>query len=98
MTQEPGAARLSQLIGVHLLAVSPDSLKIIEETILLAENMHDHVAEVHEDPAGIVISLNLLEDSACLLHLLTYFIRHSLHLGAVGSVCDDKVEWNSIVY
>ena len=42
MTQEPGAARLLQLIGVHLLAVSPDPLKIIEEAVLLAENMHDH--------------------------------------------------------
>ena len=80
MTQEPGAARLLQLIGVHLLAVSPDPLKIIEEAVLLAENMHDHIAEIEKDPFRMIISFHLFENSTGLFHFLAHFIRQSLDL------------------
>ena len=38
--------KISQMIRVYLLAVSPDSFKIIEKAVFLIEYMNDHIAEI----------------------------------------------------
>ena len=53
--------------------------------------MNDHIAEVQENPCGIVISFHLLEDSARLFHLFADLIRKRLDLRPIGAVCNDKV-------
>ena len=56
-------------------AVRPETLKPVEHTFLLVEDMDDEIAEVDEDPARFVLALTPQSLDALLEHGLLHGIR-----------------------
>lgn len=88
----PEIPELLQLLQIlHGLSVAPDSLQIVEQTVLLGEHVDDDVAVVHQDPVGGLVALDLLHIAACLVELFLHVVHHGLHLVGVASAADDEV-------
>ena len=79
------------MVRIYLFAVSPNSLKIIEKAVFLIKNVNDHIAEIEKDPLSMLISLNLLENSAGFFHLLAHFVRQCLDLRTARTVRDNEI-------
>ena len=56
--------------------------------------MHDHIAVIHENPAGIAVSLNLLRLKASASKLLLHIIDDRLNLIGVCTACDYEIICN----
>lgn len=67
---------LLQLVHrLHDLSVSPDPLKIIEQTVFLGEYVYDHIAVVHEYPCRAHAAFFLVALVTCLEELLLHVIN-----------------------
>ena len=78
-----------QLLQIlHGLSVAPDSLQIVEQTVLLGEHVDDDIAVVHQDPVGTTGSFYLFWFISCSSEMLFYIIYDCLYLIQVASACD----------
>ena len=85
---------LHNLFFFYDFTVSPDSLQIIEKPVLFIKYMHDHIAVIHENPAGIAVSLDLLCFKSSTSKLFLNIVYDRLNLVGVGAACDYKVICN----
>ena len=85
---------LQKFIHFQHFSISPDSLQIIEKPVLFIKYMHDHIAVIHENPAGIAVSLDLLCFKSSTSKLFLNIVYDRLNLVGVGTACDYKVICN----
>ncbi|MNW69385.1 hypothetical protein D3C74_483770 [compost metagenome] len=53
--------------------------------------MHNHVSQIHQDPAGCIHAFNAADDAAGFMNYLAYFCGNSLHLCIGIPVADDEI-------
>ena len=82
---------MSQFAYFYGLAICPDTFQVIEQAVLFRKNMDNDISVIHQDPAGIAVSFDLLCLIAAFAQLLSHCVYQGLDLVGVCGGCDNEI-------
>ena len=83
--------RLFQFADIQSLSIPPDTLQIVEESVVPVEDVYNDITVIHKNPVGGLVALHLSAGAAHLAEFLFHVVYHGLNLIGIGTACYNKV-------